>query len=52
MYLFNVIMSWLPLPDLMEQIFMELSDEPLGVLSMALIAPVVEEMIFRGTIQV
>ena len=51
MYLFNVIMSWLPLPDIMEQTFMELSDEPLGVLSMALIAPVVEEMIFRGTIQ-
>ena len=51
MYLFNVVMTWIPLPDLMENTFMELSDEPLGVLSMALIAPVLEEMIFRGTIQ-
>ncbi len=51
MYLFNVVMEWIPLPDLMENTFIEMSDEPLGVLSMALVAPVVEEMIFRGTIQ-
>lgn len=51
MYVLNVAMEWLPLPDLMENTFLEMSNEPLGVLSMALVAPLVEEMIFRGTIQ-
>ncbi len=51
MYLFNVLMEWLPLPDLMEQTFMAMTDEPLGVLSMALLAPLVEELMFRGAIQ-
>ena len=51
MYVFNVTLDWLPLPDLMEDTFMDMGNEPLGVLSMALVAPLVEEMMFRGAIQ-
>ena len=51
MYVFNVTLDWLPLPDLMEDTFMDMGNEPLGVLSMALVAPLVEEMVFRGAIQ-
>lgn len=51
MYVLNVVMEWISLPDLMEQTFMDMSDETLGIVSMALLAPVVEEMMFRGAIQ-
>ncbi len=51
MYVLNVLMEWVALPDFMEDTFMKMADEPLGVASMALIAPIVEEMMFRGTIQ-
>lgn len=51
MYVLNVAMEWVALPDFMEDTFIEMSDEPLGVVSMALLAPVVEEMMFRGAIQ-
>lgn len=51
MYLFNVLLEWIALPDLMEQTFMDMSDNTMGMLSMALLAPVVEELMFRGAIQ-
>ncbi len=51
MYVLNILMEWVALPDLMEDTFMEMSEEPLGVVSMALLAPIVEEMMFRGAIQ-
>lgn len=51
MYVLNVAMEWVALPDLMEDTFMEMADEPLGVVSMALLAPIVEELMFRGAIQ-
>lgn len=51
MYVLNVAMEWIALPDFMEDTFLELSDEPLAALSMALLAPIVEEMMFRGAIQ-
>ena len=51
MYLFNVLLEWIKLPDLMEETFMDMSDEATGVLSMALLAPVVEELMFRGAMQ-
>lgn len=51
MYVLNVAMEWIALPDFMEDTFMELSDEPLAVAAMALFAPIVEEMMFRGAIQ-
>lgn len=51
MYLFNVLMEWISLPDLMEDTFFDMSGEPLGVLSMALLAPLIEELMFRGAIQ-
>lgn len=51
MYLFNVLMEWISLPDLMEDTFLDMSGEPLGVLSMALLAPLIEELMFRGAIQ-
>ena len=51
MYVLNVAMEWVALPDFMEDTFMEMADEPLGIVSMALLAPIVEEMMFRGAIQ-
>ena len=51
MYVLNVAMEWIALPDFMEDTFMELSDEPMAVVAMALLAPIVEEMMFRGAIQ-
>lgn len=51
MYVLNIAMEWIALPDFMEDTFMELSDEPLAVVAMALLAPIVEEMMFRGAIQ-
>ncbi|MBE6302466.1 MAG: CPBP family intramembrane metalloprotease [Bacteroidales bacterium] len=51
MYVLNIAMEWIALPDFMEDTFMELSDEPLAVAAMALLAPIVEEMMFRGAIQ-
>ncbi len=51
MYLFNVLLEWIKLPDLMENTFMDMSDNAMGVMSMALLAPVVEELMFRGAIQ-
>ena len=51
MYVLNIAMEWIALPDFMEDTFMELSDEPLAVVAMAVLAPIVEEMMFRGAIQ-
>lgn len=51
MYVLNVIMEWIALPDFMEDTFFEIANEPLGVVSMALLAPLVEEMMFRGAMQ-
>ena len=51
MYVLNIAMEWIALPDFMKDTFMELSDEPLAVVTMALFAPIVEEMMFRGAIQ-
>lgn len=51
MYVLNIAMEWIALPDFMKDTFMELSDEPLAVVAMALLAPIVEEMMFRGAIQ-
>ena len=46
-----MLLEWIALPDLMEQTFMDMSDNTMGMLSMALLAPVVEELMFRGAIQ-
>ena len=51
MYLFNVVLEWVKLPDLLEDTFLDMSDNAMGVMSMALLAPVVEELMFRGAIQ-
>ena len=51
MYVLNVVMEWIALPDFMEDTFFEIANEPLGIVSMALLAPLVEEMMFRGAIQ-
>ncbi len=40
-----------PIPDLMQDTFKSLSNNPLGVLSMTLLAPILEEVMFRGAIQ-
>ncbi len=40
-----------PIPDLMEDTFESLSHNPLGILSMTLLAPILEEVMFRGAIQ-
>lgn len=50
MLCFNALSELVELPDLLEEHFMALSQTVTGVLSVALVAPFVEELVFRGTI--
>lgn len=47
----NYLMELLDLPDLTAGMFLQMKDNVLGVVSIALVAPVVEEMLFRGAIE-
>ena len=51
MVVFNIIASWLGLENNLEDTFEQLFGNGFGVLSMALLAPVLEELLFRGAIQ-
>lgn len=51
MYVLNLIIEQIGLPNTMEETFLAMSHSPLGVLSIALLAPVLEELLFRGAIQ-
>ncbi len=47
----SLINEFYPIPDMMEEIFDGLSHNILGVLSIAVLAPILEEVLFRGAIQ-
>lgn len=51
MWWMNFIMELLDLPDLTADMFLQMKNNLLGVVSIAFVAPVVEEMLFRGAIE-
>lgn len=51
MYILNLIIEQVGLPNTMEETFIAMSRNPFGVLSIALLAPILEELLFRGAIQ-
>lgn len=46
----NIVSEWLSLTDLIEDAVCDLSRRPLGILAIALLGPVAEELCFRGAI--
>ena len=51
MYVLNLLIEQIGLPNTMEDTFIAMSRNPFGVLSIALLAPLLEELLFRGAIQ-
>ena len=51
MYVLNLLIEQIGLTNTMEDTFLAMSRNPFGVLSIALLAPVLEELLFRGAIQ-
>ena len=51
MYVLNLLIEQMGLPNTMEETFIAMSRNPFGVLSIALLAPLLEELLFRGAIQ-
>lgn len=51
MYVLNLLIEQAGIPNTMEETFIAMSRNPLGMLSIALLAPVLEELLFRGAIQ-
>ena len=51
MYVLNLLIEQVGIPNTMEETFIAMSRNSFGVLSIALLAPILEELLFRGTIQ-
>lgn len=51
MYLLNVVSEAIDLPNLLEDTFLDMSGNVWGILSITLVAPVLEECLFRGAIE-
>lgn len=51
MFALNIFVQWFPLDDNLDGIFEGLSRNPLGILGLAVLAPLLEEVLFRGAIQ-
>lgn len=51
MFVFNIASELIKLPNLMEDTFMGMSRNLFGILSIAIMAPLVEELLFRGAIE-
>ena len=51
MYVLNLLIEQMGLPNTMEETFIAMSHNPFGVLTIALLAPILEELLFRGAIQ-
>lgn len=51
MYLGGLLMEAVNLPNLLEDTFMDMSHSIWGIISIALVAPVLEECLFRGAIE-
>lgn len=48
---FNICAQWVELPDNLEMQMQQLSNNIIGILAIAVIAPILEEVLFRGAIQ-
>lgn len=51
MYAMNVVVQWFGFEDNLEAVFRELTHNILGFVSITVLAPLLEEMLFRGAIQ-
>lgn len=51
MYLLNLLSEAVDLPNVLEDTFMDMSTNVWGILSIALVAPILEECLFRGAIE-
>lgn len=51
MFALNIFVQWFPLQDKMAWMFEGLSHNILGIIGMVLLAPLLEEVLFRGAIQ-
>ena len=51
MFALNILVQWLPLKDNLSDVFAGLSRNPLGIFTLAFLAPLLEEVFFRGAIQ-
>lgn len=51
MYVLNLFIEQIGIPNTLEDTFIAMSRNPFGVLSIALLAPILEELLFRGAIQ-
>ena len=51
MYVLNLLIEQAGIPNTMEATFLAMSRNPFGILSITLLAPVLEELLFRGAIQ-
>ena len=51
MYVLNLLIEQAGIPNTMEETFLAMSRNPFGKLSIALLAPILEELLFRGAIQ-
>ena len=51
MFFINLCSEFLGLPDLMQDTFLAMSRNIFGIISITIMAPLVEEMLFRGAIQ-
>ena len=50
-YVLNLLIEQVGIPNTMEETFLAMAGNPFGVLSISLLAPVLEELLFRGAIQ-
>ena len=51
MYVLNLLIEQTGLPNTMEDTFLAMSRNPMGILSITLLGPMLEELLFRGAIQ-
>ncbi len=51
MFVLNVLSEWMDLPDLNQEMFLQMAHNPFGVLSIVVMAPFAEELLFRGAIE-
>lgn len=51
MYVLNLLIEQAGIPNTMEETFLAMSRNPFGVLSIALLAPILEELLFRGAVE-
>ena len=51
MFALNIFVQWFPLEDNLSDVFSGLSNNVLGILGLAVLAPLLEEVLFRGAIQ-